>query len=50
MSNAQILIVEDEITITESLQEMLKNRGYGVAGVVSSGEEAIQKALKMHEL
>ncbi len=48
MSNAQILIVEDESTITESLQELLKNRGYGVAGVVSSGEEAIQKALKAH--
>ncbi|MBC8554180.1 MAG: PAS domain S-box protein, partial [Candidatus Brocadiales bacterium] len=48
MAKAQILIVEDEITITESLQEILKNKGYGVAGAVSSGEEAIQKALKMH--
>ena len=46
MANAQILIVEDENTIAESLQDMLKDRGYGVAGAVSSGEEAIQKALK----
>lgn len=48
MGNAQILIVEDESVITESLQELLKNRGYGIAGVVSSGEEAIRKALKTH--
>ena len=47
MANAKILIVEDEHTISESLKEMLKNRGYDIAGAVSSGEEAIQKSLKM---
>ncbi|MCR4288756.1 MAG: PAS domain S-box protein [Candidatus Scalindua sp.] len=47
MTNARILIVEDEHTISESLKEMLKNWGYGIVGVISSGEEAIQKSLRM---
>jgi len=47
MANANILIVEDENTISESLKVMLKHMGYGIAGVATSGEEAIQKALKM---
>lgn len=47
MAKAQILIVEDENTVTESLQELLKNGGYSVAGVASAGEEAIKKTLKL---
>ena len=47
MTNAKILIVEDENTISEYLKEMLKNRGYCIAGAVSSGEEAIRCSLKV---
>jgi CheY-like chemotaxis protein len=39
----QILVVEDEIITAMDLQTRLKNLGYNVPVVVSSGEEAIKK-------
>jgi CheY-like chemotaxis protein len=39
----QILVVEDEIITAMDLQTRLKNMGYNVPVVVSSGEEAIKK-------
>lgn len=47
MANAQILIVEDEIFVAEEIQSRLKDLGYAVSGIASSGEEAITKAAKM---
>jgi len=38
------MIVEDEIVIAMELQKKLKNLGYTVIGVVSSGEEAVESA------
>ncbi len=39
----QILVVEDEIITAMDLQQRLKNLGYNVPVIVSSGEEAIKK-------
>ena len=44
MVHAQILVVEDESIAAMHIQRALQNMGYGVPAVVSSGEEAIQKA------
>src|ERR1700758_686889 len=44
MTNVQILVVEDESIIAEDIQDGLKRLGYAVSAVVSSAEEAIQKA------
>jgi CheY-like chemotaxis protein len=44
MSKAQILVVEDERIVAEDIQKSLKNLGYAVSAVVSSGEEATKKA------
>jgi PAS domain S-box-containing protein len=44
MTNAQILIVEDEIIIAENIRARLNSLGYAVSAIVFSGEEAIQKA------
>ncbi len=38
---ASILIVEDELIVAESLALDLRRKGYAIAGIVSSGEEAI---------
>lgn len=38
---ASILIVEDELIVAESLALDLTRKGYAIAGIVSSGEEAI---------
>ncbi len=43
-SDAGILIVEDERIIAEDLRRTLESLGYSVAGIASSGEEAIKKA------
>ena len=40
----RILIVEDERITAEDLEEVLKDLGYEVSAVVSSGEEAIREA------
>jgi two-component system, response regulator PdtaR len=39
----KILIVEDERITAEDLEEVLKDLGYQVSAVVSSGEEAIRE-------
>jgi len=48
MANAQILVVEDNKIVAKDAQNRLNRSGYGVTAVVSSGEEAIQKAAEMH--
>jgi len=40
----QVLIVEDESIIAEDLKVSLRNLGYGVSGVASTGEDAIRCA------
>jgi PAS domain S-box-containing protein len=45
MKKAKILVVEDEGIIAEDLKRNLINMGYEVPSVVSSGEEAIKKAI-----
>jgi PAS domain S-box-containing protein len=44
MSTVSILIVEDESLVARDIKNMLARLGYGVAGVVRSGEEAVIKA------
>lgn len=44
MANTQILLVEDEGIVAKDIQSMLRDFGYGVSGVVTSGEEAIKTA------
>ena len=43
ITGKQILVVEDEIVTGIDIKKMLKNLGYNVPVVVSSGEEAIKK-------
>ena len=45
MVNPKILIVEDENIVAIDLQKRLMNLGYDIVGVVSTGEEAIKKAI-----
>ena len=42
MNIPQILIVEDEIILARTISLTIENLGYQVAGIVDSGEEAIQ--------
>lgn len=44
MAHAQILIVEDEEFEAMLIQDALKRLGYEIAGIASSGEEAVKKA------
>lgn len=44
MVEGRILVVEDEHIVAMGIRAMLKNLGYTVTGVASSGEEAISKA------
>lgn len=46
MEKIRILIVEDEGLIARDIENMVKNANYEVCGVVSTGEEAIEKAKK----
>jgi PAS domain S-box-containing protein len=43
MSEAQILVVEDEFIVARDIQNRLKNMGYTVPSVTASGEEALDK-------
>ncbi len=44
MKKPQVLVVEDEGIVAKSIQNMLRNLGYGSSGFATSGEMAIQKA------
>ncbi|MCP4348438.1 MAG: response regulator [Desulfobacterales bacterium] len=44
MAKTNILIVEDEFLIAEGIRKSLEKQGYVVCAIVSSGENAIQKA------
>ncbi len=44
MEKVRILIVEDEGLIARDIENMVKNAGYEVCGVVQSGTEAIRQA------
>jgi PAS domain S-box-containing protein len=46
MSNAKILIVEDEKIVAKDIHNRLRSFGYEVTAIVSTGEEAIQKAIE----
>lgn len=44
MDKTRILIVEDESIVAHDIENMIRNVGYQVCGVVTSGEEAIELA------
>ncbi len=44
MAEGRILVVEDEHIVAMGIRMMLKNLGYTVTGIVSSGEAAITQA------
>lgn len=46
MKNARILIVEDERIIAEEIKNILTDLGYTVAGIVDTGEKAIEMVKK----
>lgn len=47
MSEADILIVEDERSVSELIEKLLTTFGYGVADIVERGEEAIEAATEL---
>ncbi|GLH74258.1 hypothetical protein GETHLI_27600 [Geothrix limicola] len=47
MSQPQILIVEDEAIVAMDLKLHLQDLGYGVAGLASTGEDAIVQAARL---
>ena len=44
MTKVSILIVEDEVIIAQSNQQLMINLGYNVIGIESTGEGALRKA------
>ena len=46
MPLARILIVEDEMIVVMELRARLKDSGYAIAAVATSGKEAVEKALQ----
>ena len=48
MTDAKIMIVEDNISDAAHLEECLKNLGYTVCAAVSCGRRAIKKAADLH--
>ncbi len=47
MKGEQILIVEDQRTVAGAMRTRLHGLGYGVAGIASSGEEAVTKTREL---
>jgi PAS domain S-box-containing protein len=47
MSSAQILIVEDDLIVAQSIQFHLTNRGYDVPDVLASGQEAVDRVAEI---
>ena len=48
MSNARILIVEDEQIVAMDIQSTLESLGYKIVGQADNGPEAILKAAELH--
>ena len=48
MGKVQVLIVEDEAIVSMDLRYKLEAMGYSVPAVISSGEEAVVAALRLH--
>ena len=48
MAHPKILIVEDKKSIAETVETRLKELGYTVCAVVSTGAEAVEKAAELH--
>jgi two-component system, LytTR family, response regulator LytT len=46
MGKIKVVVVEDESIVAKDIQNSLKNMGYGVPAVVSSGEKAIEAVHK----
>jgi two-component system, LytTR family, response regulator LytT len=46
MGKVKVVVVEDESIVAKDIQNSLKNMGYGVPAVVSSGEKAIEAVHK----
>ncbi len=46
MTKARILIVEDESIVAEDIRTSLISHGYSVAGVLATGEEAVETAIR----
>ena len=44
MPSKKIMVVEDEMLVSESIQQSLKKLGYDVAGHASTGEQAVELA------
>jgi two-component system, response regulator PdtaR len=44
MAEGRILIVEDEYIVAMGIKRMLKELGYTITGIASTGEDAIAKA------
>jgi PAS domain S-box-containing protein len=47
MASAQVLVVEDENGIANTIQDTLKSFGYSVPAIVCSGEKVIQKVAEI---
>jgi CheY-like chemotaxis protein/DNA-binding PadR family transcriptional regulator len=45
---SKILVVDDEAIITMQLEERLSSMGYTISGMAASGEEAVEKARRLH--
>ena len=48
MASAQILVVEDESLVAETIQRTLTELGYRVPDAVASGEEALTRVAEIH--
>jgi CheY-like chemotaxis protein/two-component sensor histidine kinase len=48
VSGKRILVVEDGLIMARDIERRLHAMGYGVAGVVASGDEAVRMAMHVH--